>query len=283
MVDSAEYVSSEKMPKKRKHSSYNKERSSKKRHKHEKAGSIKYSDSIPSTIQIASDYQNMSPMQPEQSFSSSVVHLPRGDSDQKMAAKGVSQTSLLSLLSSSKEHRKQSMKHWEHGERHRDSKKKSRRSIIDDVSQLPIGPDQVFAYRVADGHAPIMFQDTNQKPSANADSFKKAAGFVSATGGSTSVCPSNNNRSMMNDATLVDRDPQNSKRRPAAAKPSHDNSNDDDDDDKYTKKRLLVWSDLLGERPSRKDDDSMAKWLMNVLAVSDRSKVPFNGEGASSI
>jgi hypothetical protein len=30
-----------------------------------------------------------------------------------------------------------------------------------------------------------------------------------------------------------------------------------------------VWADLLGERPPQQDDDSMSKWLMNVLAVSD--------------
>ena len=276
MVDGPAYVSYEKMPKKRKQS--HKDGSSKKRQMHEKSACTKYSDSIPSTIQISSD-KNMPAMRPEQP-PSSVAHMPRDESDKKMAAKGVSQPSLLGSAPSSKKHKKQSMKQREHGERHRDSKKKSTisksRGHTDDASQLvPTGPDQVVAYPAA-VQAPIIFHDTNQKPSANADSFKDAAGLVSASGGSTSVRP-NNNRSMMNDTALVDRDFKNSDSRPAAAKPSGDNN-----DDEHTKKRILVWAGLLGERPSPKDDDSMAKWLMNVLAVSD-PKAPFKGEVASSV
>jgi hypothetical protein len=34
-------------------------------------------------------------------------------------------------------------------------------------------------------------------------------------------------------------------------------------------KRLYMWATLLGSRPSRDAGDSMSKWLMNVLAVSD--------------
>lgn len=278
MVDGPAYVSYEKMPKKRKHS--HKDGSSKKRHNHEQSGSMEYSatyDSIPSTIQIASD-NNMSPMRPEQP-SAAVARMPRDESDEKMAVKGGSQPSPLGSPSS-KTHKTQSTKQREHGDRYRDSEKKSKdsknRRSTDDVNQPPTEPDQVFAYG-ATVQAPNISNDANQKPSANADSLKMAAKLVSATGGSTSVRP-NNNRSMMNDAIFVDRDSENSDSRPAAAEPSDDSN----DDDKYTKKRLLVWAGLLGDRPPQKDDDGMAKWLMNVLAVSDL-KVPIKGEVASSV
>ena len=264
MVDGPAYVSYKKMPKKRKQSY--KDGSSKKRQMQEKLGSTKYSDSIPSTIQIPPD-KNIAAVRPAQT-SLSVVLMPRDESDKKLAAKGISQPSLLGSAPSSKKHKKQSMRHSEHGERHRDSKNDSKlfksKGYIDDAIQLLTGPDQVLAYRTAD-QAPIISHDTNQKPSANADSFKETAGLVSASGGSDSVCP-NNNRSMMNDGDI----------HPVAAKPS-DNSNDHDE---YTKKRLLVWAGLLGKRPPQKDNDGMAKWLMNVLAVSDPN-VPLKREVAS--
>jgi hypothetical protein len=51
---------------------------------------------------------------------------------------------------------------------------------------------------------------------------------------------------------------------------------------KFDKKRLLMWADLLGERPPQQDDDSMSRWLMNVLAVSD-PKAPLKTELGSSL
>jgi hypothetical protein len=277
MVDGPAYVSYEKMPKKRKH--LHKDGSSKKRHRNEKSGSKKYyetQDSVPSTIQTVSD-TNMSAMGPDQP-SSPVAHMPRDESDKKMAYEGVSQPSPLGSPSS-KAQKKQSTKHKDHRDRHRDSEKKSKHSksrrSTDDGHQLPTEPDQVFAYG-AGAEAPSISNDANQKSLANVDSFKQAVAPVSAPGGSTAG-HLNKNRSMMNDATFVDRDSENSDSHPAAAKPSDDSN---DDDDKYTKKRLLVWAGLLGARPPQKDDDSMAKWLMNVLAVSDLT-VPVKGEAST--
>jgi hypothetical protein len=50
---------------------------------------------------------------------------------------------------------------------------------------------------------------------------------------------------------------------------------------KCSKKRLLIWANLLGERPLQQDDENMSKWLMNVLAVSDL-KAPLKEELSSS-
>ena len=46
-------------------------------------------------------------------------------------------------------------------------------------------------------------------------------------------------------------------------------------------KRLYMWASLLGQRPNRDDEDTMSKWLMNVLAVSD-PKAPLKDDMSSS-